>query len=67
MLKLPKLIVETPDFDLVRYFFSRGDNLVIIEGQVVSSYDDFVKLCSQEPYKDKDFLKVSLFPVADGG
>ena len=67
MPKLPKLMVETPDFDLIWYIFSRGDNLVIVERQAINSYDDFVQLCSEEPYKDKEFLRIQLLPVIDGG
>ena len=64
--KLPKLMVETPEF-LVRYVLFSGDNLVVVEGQIVYSYDDFVTLCSQEAHKDKEYLKIEIFPVMEGG
>lgn len=67
MPKLPKLILETPDFDLINHIFSRGNNLVAVDGKVVNSYDEFVRLCSEETYRGKEFLRISLFPIADGG
>lgn len=42
--------------------------LVVVEDKVVKSYDELVQLASQEPYKDREFLNVTLildFP--DGG
>ncbi|MFC1892936.1 hypothetical protein ACFLYR_02710 [Chloroflexota bacterium] len=67
MPEFPKLIIEAADLDLIWYIFSRGDNLVIIEGQAINSYDDFIQLCSQERYKDKEVLRIQLLHKISGG
>ncbi len=67
MPRLPKLIVEAVDLDVIRHVFSRGDVLVIVEGQVVDSYDDFIKLYSEEPYTDREFIRIELVHVVTGG
>ncbi len=67
MPRLPKLTIEEVDLDLIRYIFSRGDVSVIMEGQLVNSYDDFVKLYSEEPYKSRESIKIELVHVISGG
>ena len=59
-------MLETPEL-LVRYALFSEDNLVAVEGQIVYSYDDFVTLCSQEAHRDKEYLKIEIFPVMEGG
>lgn len=63
----PKLLIEVSDIEQARYIFFRGDNIVIVEGQVIDTFDDLVVLCSQVPYKDREYLKVQLLPVVGGG
>ncbi|MFC2068666.1 hypothetical protein ACFLTP_06620 [Chloroflexota bacterium] len=67
MPEFPKLIINGADPDLVWYIFSRGDNLVVIEGQAINSYDDFITLCTQEPLKNKEVLKIQLLRTLSGG
>lgn len=42
---------------------------VFLEGQRVSSYEDFLKLAGQEPYKNKESLEVLVLAtdLIDGG
>ena len=63
----PKLLVEISSIEQTRYIFFRGDNIVIVEGQVIDTFDDLVALCSQSPYKDREYLKMQLLPVVSGG
>ena len=67
MPRVPRIMVEISDLELTRYIFFREDNIVVVEGQVVNSYDDLVALCSREPYRDKEYLKMQLLPVVEGG
>ncbi len=78
MSDLPKLNLKKPfgypseevrDFEQARYFlFSYGANAVIVvEGQVVNSYEELVQLAARDCYKGKEFLEVQLLPVAIGG
>ncbi len=67
MLKLPKLIVEDADLEIIRYIFARGDNLVKLDGQLVNSFDDFVKLCSEEPLRSRDSIRIEIVQMLEGG
>jgi len=77
MPKLPKLKVrrtwnpveETHDLEKARnLLFNRGtDMLVIVEGQMVSSYEELVQLATQDAYKDKESLEVVMTPLWPAG
>ena len=78
MSKLPRLKLkkpfgypfeETRDFEQVQYFlFSYGDSaIVLVEGQVVNSYEELLQLAAQDCYKDKESLEVVLLPAAISG
>ncbi len=48
--------------------FDRGpDMLILVEGQLVRSYDELVELTKQAPYKDKDSLEVVITPLWPSG
>ncbi|MFC2013346.1 hypothetical protein ACFLU8_00395 [Chloroflexota bacterium] len=40
---------------------------VVVEGQLIQSYEDLVQLISQEQYKDREFLEVRELPIMPGG
>ena len=78
MYKLPKLKVKRPvghpseeirEFEQGRYFlFSYGDGVfVVVEGQVINSYEELIQLAAQDCYKDKEFLEVIIVPEISGG
>ena len=77
MPKLPKLKVkrtwnpveETHDLEQARnLLFNRGtDMLVIVEGQMVNSYEELVQLAAQDAYKDKESLEVVMTPLWPAG
>ena len=50
-----------------RFFSHPQDILFLVEGQVVSTYEELVKLASREDYKDREFLQVELLPSLIGG
>lgn len=56
------------DLEHVKYRFDYGSqNLVMLEGYVVNSYEELVHLASRDCYKDRKFLEVVLLPVIEGG
>lgn len=78
MSKAPKLKIKNlfgdPSEDICeleqakhRFFSHPQDILFLVEGQVVSTYEELVKLASREDYRDRDFLKVELLPSLIGG
>ncbi len=75
---LPKLKVkffangkaETEILDLEgvkKYLDATYDPMFIVEGQVRTSYNEFVQLVTQSQYKDRELLEVVLLAVRDGG
>ena len=78
MTKLPKLKIKLPfqgvvddicDLEEARYRLDyRHDYfLIVVEGQLVHSYEDLVRLVQQERFRDRDFLEVWLQPIIVGG
>ena len=78
MSKLPKLKVKNPFGDpsediceleqaKYRFFDHPQDVLFLVEGEVVSTYEELVKLASRDDYKDREFLQVELLPSLVGG
>ena len=75
---LPKLKVrffvngkaETDILDLEgvkKYLDATYDPMFIVEGQVRTSYNEFVQLVTQSQYKDKESLEVVLIALVGGG
>ena len=78
MPRLPKLKLKKPfgypfeeirDFEQAQYFlFGYGDSaIVMVEGQVINSYEELVQIGVQDCYKDKESLEVVLLPAVIGG
>ncbi len=77
MKKLPKVMVEglgwdvtkkMCDFEQARYFpYDSRDLTIVVEQQVIRSYEDLLKLVSHEDYKERDILNVKFLPVIVGG
>jgi hypothetical protein len=38
-----------------------------VEGEVIHSYEELIRLASQDRYKDRDFLEVQMETVVAGG
>lgn len=43
------------------------DDLVMVEGQEIYSYDELVEMASKEPFKNQEFLDVRVMPFIAGG
>lgn len=76
MAKLPKFRVkslgwnmreEIRDLEQARHFPFRHGVIIMVEGEVVRSYDDLVQLLEQGRYKDREFLEVMFLPIMGGG
>lgn len=78
MSRLPKLKVTTwdcgyqceeiRDFEQAKDFLNFDAAYVVrVEGQIVSCYDQLVRLAAQDWYKDKEFLEVTILPLIGGG
>ena len=78
MSKLPKLKIKNsfgnPSDDICeleqakhRFFNHPQDILFLVEAQVVSTYEELVKLANRDDYKDREFLQVELLPSLIGG
>ncbi len=78
MPELPKLKVTTwscgyqceeiRDFEQAKDFLNfDSTSLVTVEGQVLSCYDQLIRLAAQDCYKDKELLNVVLLPLLNGG
>ena len=78
MSRLPKLRLKKPfgypfeeirDFEQAQYFlFSyRASAVVMVEGQVINSYEELVQLATEDCYKDQESLEVVLLPAVVGG
>jgi len=74
MSNLPKLKVnklpsgeEIRDFEQGKYLPFCDYVLVLVEGEIINSYEELVQLAAQDCYKDKEFLEVTLMPLVMGG
>ena len=79
MSELPKLKVawysKNPEDGTICSFeeatdvvFGHGlDVLIFVEGQMVSSYEGLLRLATEDRFKNKDILKVTLVSVVAGG
>jgi hypothetical protein len=46
--------------------FGKG-YIVVIEGHLVNSYDEFINLCEIGKFKNKEYLDVLILPLIFGG
>ncbi len=76
MAKLPKLKVINPywdvpeeirDFEQGKYFPFCEHICIVVEGQVIWSYDDLNQLAAEDRHKDKEFLEVRFVEIVSGG
>ncbi len=80
MSELPKLRVrsllsgeasaetEVNDLEQVRrHFDADGETIVVVEGQLINSYDELVKLIARGEFKGKEMIEVTLLPLIEGG
>jgi hypothetical protein len=72
---MPKLLIKAfgdPGEDIcepadAKYLFNVANQLIVIDGQLVRSYDELVKIAAQEKYKDQELIEVIQIPAISGG
>ena len=72
---MPKLLIKVfgdPGEDLceleeAKYLLSFADRIIVVDGQNIRSYDELVKIVSQEKYRDQEFIEVVQVPAITGG
>ncbi len=52
---------------LKEHFASESDIMVVVEGQIINSYDELNQLLAKGQFKNKELLEVVLLPVLEGG
>jgi hypothetical protein len=58
---------ESFDLEEARQRLNFESGMILVEGQIVHSYDELVHLAAQEEYRDKEFLEViGIMPIAGG-
>jgi hypothetical protein len=72
----PKLRIKLPsgnpsvyfcELEQARDFMDFSEGVFLVEGQGVASFDDLVKIATQEKYKNREFLEVQWLQVVGGG
>ena len=59
---------EIRDFEQGKYLpFNTEHMWIIVENQVITSYEDLVRLAADSRYKDKEFLEVRYVDIIIGG
>jgi PDZ domain-containing secreted protein len=72
---MPKLLVKVfgdPGEDIceledAKYLLDFGNQIIVLDGQDVRSYDELVKIVLQEKYRDQEFIEVVQIPAIAGG
>ena len=72
---MPKLLIKVfgdPGEDIyeledARYLFNFASQIIVVDGQNVRSYDELVKIVSQEKYRDQELIEVVQVPAIAGG
>ncbi len=72
---MPKLLIKAfgdPGEDIceledAKYLFSVPNQVIVIDGQQVRSYDELGKIAAQEKYRDQEFIEIVQIPAVAGG
>ena len=66
-LKMPNRHEETCSLKEAQNIPSEWGVLFVVDGQIISCYEELVKLAGQNSYKNREYLEVILLPFIDGG
>jgi hypothetical protein len=58
---------EIQEFERAKDFPYDQELIIVAEGRQITSYDDLLKMITQDLYKNKEFLEVMFLPVIVGG
>ncbi|MBI2857675.1 MAG: hypothetical protein HYX90_01245 [Chloroflexi bacterium] len=60
--------IPIDSLDQVRpHFDPNGDTIVVVEGQLVTSYDQLVELVTRGELRGREAVELLLLPLIDGG
>ena len=74
-IQMPKLLIKVfgdPGEDIceledAKYILDFANRIIVIDGQHIRSYDELVKIASQEKYRHQEFIEVVQVPAVTGG
>ena len=72
---MPKLLIRVfgdPGEDMceledAKYLIDFSSQIIVIDGQQIRSYDELVKIASQEKHRHQEFIEVVQVPAVTGG
>jgi hypothetical protein len=75
MAKSPKLIIKpfgnpnehVCDFEEARNILNFDSGVILIEGKMIHSYEEFLQVAAQDKYKNSEIIEVVLLPTITGG
>jgi hypothetical protein len=59
--------VEIWDFEQAENLPFGKQQIVVVEGNLVNSYNEFLKLFKNREYQNKEYLEILLLPLVFGG
>lgn len=76
MYRLPKVKIELPsgepseyiyELEQARDYLNFNEGVFMVEGQGIQSFDELIRIASQDKYKDKEFIVVEWAQIIGGG
>jgi hypothetical protein len=75
MAKSPELVIKpfgNPseyicDLEEAKNYLNFDGGVILIEGRMIHSYEEFVQVVAQDKYKNKESIEVVLLPTIIGG
>lgn len=72
---MPKLFIkvfgdpgeDTCEREDAKYFLDFANQIIVVDGQNIRSYDKIAKIAPQEKYRDQEFIEVVQAPEVTGG
>ena len=72
---MPKLLIKVfgdPGEDIceledAKYLLDFANRIIVLDGKNIRSYDELVKIASQEKYRNQEFIEVVQVPAVTGG
>ena len=75
MARSPKLVIKpfgnqseyVCDLEEARNYLNFDSGVILIEGRMIHSYEEFVQVAAQDKYKNMESIEVVLLPTITGG
>ena len=74
-IQMPKLLIKVfgdPGEDIceledAKYLLDFANRIIVLDGKNIRSYNELVKIASQEKYRNQEFIEVVQVPAVTGG